>query len=56
MRALILVHCAAMQFMRAFDELTSEEWRATQQVNLDGGFHLVKAFLPALKRASWAGS
>ena len=50
---LILVHCAAMQFMRSFDELTPEEWRATQQVNLDGGFHLVKAFLPALKRASW---
>jgi 3-oxoacyl-[acyl-carrier protein] reductase len=50
---LILVHCAAMQFMRPFDQLTPQEWRATQQVNLDGGFHLVKAFLPALKAARW---
>ena len=50
---LILVHCAAMQFMRPFEQLTPQEWRATQQVNVDGGFHLVKAFLPALKAARW---
>jgi NAD(P)-dependent dehydrogenase (short-subunit alcohol dehydrogenase family) len=50
---LILVHCAAMQFMRPFDQLTPKEWRATQQVNIDGGFHLVKAFLPALQAARW---
>jgi len=50
---LILVHCAAMQFMKPFEALTPQEWRATQQVNLDGGFHLVKAFLPALKAARW---
>jgi len=50
---LILVHCAAMQFMRPFEQLTPQEWRATQQVNVDGGFHLVKAFLPALKSARW---
>jgi 2-hydroxycyclohexanecarboxyl-CoA dehydrogenase len=50
---LILVHCAALQFMRPFDALTPQEWRATQQVNLDGGFHLVKVFLPALEAAGW---
>ncbi len=50
---LILVHCAAMQFMRPFEQLTPQEWRATQQVNVDGGFHLVKAFLPALRAARW---
>ncbi|MCC7462732.1 MAG: SDR family oxidoreductase [Gammaproteobacteria bacterium] len=50
---LILVHCAAMQFMRPFEELTPQQWRATQQVNLDGGFHLVKTFLPALRKANW---
>jgi 3-oxoacyl-[acyl-carrier protein] reductase len=49
----ILVHCAAMQFMKPFAELTPKEWRATQQVNLDGGFHLVKAFLPAMQAARW---
>jgi 3-oxoacyl-[acyl-carrier protein] reductase len=49
----ILVHCAALQFMRPFAELTPKDWRATQQVNLDGGFHLVKAFLPAMQAAKW---
>lgn len=49
----ILVHCAALQFMKSFAELTPKEWRATQQVNLDGGFHLVKAFLPAMQAARW---
>jgi 3-oxoacyl-[acyl-carrier protein] reductase len=49
----ILVHCAALQFMRPFAELTPKDWRATQQVNLDGGFHLVKAFLPAMQAANW---
>jgi 3-oxoacyl-[acyl-carrier protein] reductase len=49
----ILVHCAALQFMRPFEELTPKEWRATLQVNVDGGFHLVKAFLPAMRQAGW---
>jgi NAD(P)-dependent dehydrogenase (short-subunit alcohol dehydrogenase family) len=49
----ILIHCAAMQFMKPFDELTPTEWRATQQVNVDGGFHLVKAYLPAMRAAGW---
>jgi len=49
----IVIHCAAMQFMKAFSELTPQEWRATQQVNVDGGFHLVKAYLPALQAARW---
>jgi NAD(P)-dependent dehydrogenase (short-subunit alcohol dehydrogenase family) len=49
----ILVHCAAYQFMKPFDELTPEDWRRTQQVNLDGGFHLVKMFLPAMRAARW---
>ena len=51
--ALIAVHCAALQFMSAFDDLTSEQWRATQEVNVLGGFHLAKAFLPAMKAERW---
>jgi NAD(P)-dependent dehydrogenase (short-subunit alcohol dehydrogenase family) len=51
--ALIAVHCAALQFMSAFDELSSEQWRSTQEVNVLGGFHLAKAFLPAMKAARW---
>ena len=49
----ILIHCAALQFMSAFEELSSERWRATQDVNVLGGFHLAKVFLPAMKAARW---
>ena len=49
----IVIHCAAMQFMKPFAELTVQEWRATQQVNVDGGFHLAKSFLPAMQAAGW---
>ena len=49
----ILIHCAALQFMCPFDELSSERWRATQDVNVLGGFHLAKVFLPAMKAAQW---
>ena len=51
--ALIAVHCAALQFMSAFEELSSEQWRATHEVNVLGGFHLAKAFLPAMKAQRW---
>ncbi len=51
--ALIAVHCAALQFMSGFDELSSEQWRSTQEVNVLGGFHLAKAFLPAMKTERW---
>jgi NAD(P)-dependent dehydrogenase (short-subunit alcohol dehydrogenase family) len=50
---LIAVHCAALQFMGAFEELSSEQWRATHEVNVLGGFHLAKAFLPAMKAQRW---
>lgn len=49
----VLVHCAAMQFIKPFAELTVEEWRATQQVNLDGGFLMAQEFLPAMIDAHW---
>jgi NAD(P)-dependent dehydrogenase (short-subunit alcohol dehydrogenase family) len=51
--ALIAVHCAALQFMSPFEELSSEQWRATHEVNVLGGFHLAKAFLPAMKAERW---
>jgi NAD(P)-dependent dehydrogenase (short-subunit alcohol dehydrogenase family) len=50
---LIAVHCAALQFMSTFEELSSEQWRATQEVNVLGGFHLAKVFLPAMKAQRW---
>jgi NAD(P)-dependent dehydrogenase (short-subunit alcohol dehydrogenase family) len=49
----IAIHCAALQFMSSFEDLTSERWCATQNVNVLGGFHLAKVFLPAMKSARW---
>jgi NAD(P)-dependent dehydrogenase (short-subunit alcohol dehydrogenase family) len=51
--ATIAIHCAALQFMSPFEDLSSERWRATFDVNVTGGFHLAKAFLPAMKAAGW---
>jgi NAD(P)-dependent dehydrogenase (short-subunit alcohol dehydrogenase family) len=49
----IFVHCAAVQFMRPFSELTTEEWRLTQRVNQEAPFHFVQALLPGMRAAGW---
>lgn len=49
----ILVHSAAVQFVRPFDELSLEDWRRTQAVNQDSMFHLLKAVLPGMKAGQW---
>jgi 2-hydroxycyclohexanecarboxyl-CoA dehydrogenase len=49
----ILVHCAAYQFMRPVSELEVEDFHKVQQVNVNGGFHLVKAFLEPMRAAKW---
>jgi NAD(P)-dependent dehydrogenase (short-subunit alcohol dehydrogenase family) len=51
--ASILVHCAAYQFMRPFSELKVEDFHKVQEVNVNGGFHLVKAFLEPMRTAKW---
>lgn len=49
----ILVHSAAVQFNRPFDEISFADWRRTQAVNQDSMFHLLKAVLPGMKAAGW---
>jgi NAD(P)-dependent dehydrogenase (short-subunit alcohol dehydrogenase family) len=49
----ILVHCAAYQFMCPFNDLQVEDFHKVQQVNVNGGFHLVKAFLEPMRTAKW---
>ena len=49
----ILVHSAAVQFMRPFEELSLEQWRLTQAVNQESMFHLLQAVLPGMKAAQW---
>lgn len=49
----VFIHCAAMQFVKPFADLTIDEWRATQQINVDSGFLLAQEFLPAMISAQW---
>jgi NAD(P)-dependent dehydrogenase (short-subunit alcohol dehydrogenase family) len=49
----ILVHCAAYQFMCLFSELQVDDFRKVQEVNVNGGFHLVKAFIEPMRAARW---
>ena len=49
----ILVHAAALQFVKPFAELTERDWRLVQAVNKDSVFHLVQALLPGMKAAAW---
>lgn len=49
----ILVHCAAHQFVKSFDDISFEEWQKTQDVNQHSMFHLLKAVLPGMKEAGW---
>jgi 3-oxoacyl-[acyl-carrier protein] reductase len=39
------------QSKRPIEEVSLEDWRAIQAVNLDGAFHLAKAVAPGMKRA-----
>lgn len=39
------------QGRQAVEDITPEQWRAIQAVNVDGAFHLAKAVAPAMKRA-----
>ncbi len=49
----IFVHCAAVQFMRPFTDLTVDEWRLTQRVNQEAAFHFSQAMLPGMRAANW---
>ncbi len=46
-----LVHCAAYQVIAPFDELESAVWDRTFDVNVRGGFNLVRAVLPDMRAA-----
>lgn len=49
----IAVHNAAYQLQSPFDSLSAEQWRLTMSVNVDGGFHLAREFVPAMRLAGW---
>ncbi len=49
----ILVHAAALQFVRPFAVVTPAEWRQVQLVNQDSAFHVAQALLPGMQAAHW---
>ncbi|MDB5698033.1 MAG: ped [Alphaproteobacteria bacterium] len=51
--AAILVNNAGIYPLKAFDELTFEEWRAINAINVDSMFLMAKAFVPGMKAIGW---
>lgn len=49
----ILVNNAGIYPVKAFDDLTFEEWRRVLAVNLDSMFLTAKAFLPGMRQRGW---
>jgi 3-oxoacyl-[acyl-carrier protein] reductase len=49
----VLVHCAAHQPRRPFEQIPFSDWRTTVSVNLDALFHLTQAILPSMKAKGW---
>jgi NAD(P)-dependent dehydrogenase (short-subunit alcohol dehydrogenase family) len=49
----MLVHCAAHQPRRPFEEIPVAQWRRTLSVNLDALFHLAQAVVPNMKKRAW---
>lgn len=46
----ILVSNAGIAPTAKFEDITEESWRETFAVNVDGAFHVMQAFLPAMKQ------
>jgi NAD(P)-dependent dehydrogenase (short-subunit alcohol dehydrogenase family) len=51
--ALILIHAAAVQFVKSIAEVSPVEWRHVQAVNQEAAFHLTQALLPGMRTARW---
>jgi NAD(P)-dependent dehydrogenase (short-subunit alcohol dehydrogenase family) len=49
----ILVHCAGIFKLQAFEDMTFADWRRTLATNLDSAFLLSSAFAPGMKRRGW---
>jgi len=48
----VIIHNAGLLINKDFDQLTSEDWLRTYQVNVFGVAHLTKLVLPFLKKSS----
>jgi NAD(P)-dependent dehydrogenase (short-subunit alcohol dehydrogenase family) len=49
----ILVNSAGIFPLKPFDELTFDDWRTINAINVDAMFLVAKAFVPGMKSAGW---
>ncbi len=49
----MLVHCAGIFKLQAFEDMSFADWRRTLSINLDSAFLTASAFAPGMKRRGW---
>jgi 3-oxoacyl-[acyl-carrier protein] reductase/(S)-1-phenylethanol dehydrogenase len=52
-RADILVNCAGIYPLKAFDDISFEDWKRIFEINVDSQFLMAKNFVPGMKAAGW---
>jgi 3-oxoacyl-[acyl-carrier protein] reductase/(S)-1-phenylethanol dehydrogenase len=52
-RADVLVNCAGIYPLKAFDDISFEDWKRIFAINVDSQFLMAKAFVPGMKTAGW---
>jgi len=49
----IVINCAGIFPQKMFDNMTFEDWRRVQSINLDSVFLVSSAFVPGMKQRGW---
>jgi 3-oxoacyl-[acyl-carrier protein] reductase/(S)-1-phenylethanol dehydrogenase len=49
----ILINCAGIYPLKAFDDITYEDWKRIFAINVDSQFLMAKAFVPGMKAQNW---
>ena len=49
----IVINCAGIFPQKMFDDMTFEDWRRVQSINLDSVFLVSSAFVPGMKQRGW---
>jgi 3-oxoacyl-[acyl-carrier protein] reductase/(S)-1-phenylethanol dehydrogenase len=52
-RADILVNCAGIYPLKAFEDISFEDWKRIFEINVDSQFLMAKNFVPVMKAAGW---
>jgi len=49
----ILINCAGIYPLKAFDDITYDDWKRIFAINVDSQFLMAKAFVPGMKAQNW---